>query len=313
MQLAIVAPCYNEQEVLPETSRRLLDVLERLAGEGLGCCSGRGAPSVVGRGLARESPGVDQMDQQARPLDMAEEVQPQAAALVGALVALVARRGEVLEQLARQIEAKGGRARAVPCDVTDPEAVAAALERVRQELGEPDILVNAAGIGVWKPFAEIPVDAHRAMMDVNYWGAFHWIRAVLPGMRARKRGRVVNVSSTSVREPIANLVLPAVQLFQATMGIGGLLAVAGGLAYILIAVVTVFFGRPFRPEETFDRSGVPQGIWKLPRQVHTGSEVAVLHAAGTPGTLRLVYIFFACFVLYYFANWKILSFLWKVG
>jgi cytochrome c oxidase subunit I len=106
---------------------------------------------------------------------------------------------------------------------------------------------------------------------------------------------------------------PAVQLFQATMGIGGLLAIAGGLAYILIAVVSVFFGRPFRLADSHDRSGVPQGIWNLPKQVHEGSAVAAVHATGTPGTMILVFVFFACFVLYYFANWKILSFLWKVG
>jgi cytochrome c oxidase subunit 1 len=106
---------------------------------------------------------------------------------------------------------------------------------------------------------------------------------------------------------------PAVQLFQATMGIGGLLAIAGGLAYILIAVVTVFFGRPFRPGDAHDASGVPPGVWKLPRQTYEGAQVAAAHRTGTPGTLALVFIFFACFVLYYFANWKILSFLWKVG
>jgi cytochrome c oxidase subunit 1 len=106
---------------------------------------------------------------------------------------------------------------------------------------------------------------------------------------------------------------PAVQLFQATMGIGGLLAIAGGLAYILIAVATVFFGRPFRLADSHDTSGVPQGVWRLPRQTHEGAQVAAVHRAGTPGTLVLVFIFFACFVLYYFANWKILSFLWKVG
>jgi cytochrome c oxidase subunit 1 len=106
---------------------------------------------------------------------------------------------------------------------------------------------------------------------------------------------------------------PAVQLFQATMGIGGLLAVAGGLAYIVIAVVTVFFGRPFRLADSHDSSGVPQGVWRLPRQTHEGAQVAAVHRTGTPGTLVLVFIFFACFVLYYFANWKILSFLWKVG
>jgi cytochrome c oxidase subunit I len=106
---------------------------------------------------------------------------------------------------------------------------------------------------------------------------------------------------------------PAVQLFQATMGIGGLLAILGGLAYIVIAVVTVFFGRPFRPGDSGDASGVPQGIRTLPRQIHEGAAVAAVHRTGTPGTVVLVLIFFAAFILYYFANWKILSFLWKVG
>jgi cytochrome c oxidase subunit 1 len=106
---------------------------------------------------------------------------------------------------------------------------------------------------------------------------------------------------------------PAVQLFQATMGIGGLLAIAGGLAYIAIAVVSVFFGRPFHPADTADRSGVPQGIWNLPKQMHEGAAAAAVHERGAPGTMILVFIFFGCFVLYYFANWKILSFLWKVG
>jgi cytochrome c oxidase subunit 1 len=106
---------------------------------------------------------------------------------------------------------------------------------------------------------------------------------------------------------------PVVQLFQASMGLGGLLAIVGGLAYILIAVTSVFFGRPFRLSDAGDRSGVPQGVWRLPRQVHEGPSVAEVHRMGTPGTLVLVLIFFGCFILYYFANWKILSFVWKVG
>ena len=105
---------------------------------------------------------------------------------------------------------------------------------------------------------------------------------------------------------------PAVQMFQATMGLGGLLAIVGGLMYIVIAVVTVFFGRPFRPEDR-DPSGVPPGVWRLPQQVHEGPAAAAIHRTGAPGTIVLVFIFFGCFVLYYFANWKILSFLWKVG
>src|SRR6516164_3261247 len=93
---------------------------------------------------------------------------------------------------------------------------------------------------------------------------------------------------------------PVVQLFQATMGLGGLLAIVGGLAYILIAVTSVFFGRPFRLSEAGGASGVPQGVWRLPRQVHEGPSVAEVHRLGTPGTLVLVFIFFGCFVLYYF-------------
>ena len=84
-------------------------------------------------------------------------------------------------------------------------------------------------------------------------------------------------------------------------------------AISLIAVVTVFFGRPFQPAGAHDTSGVPQGVWKLPQQMHAGPAVAATFRRGTPGTMVLVFIFFAAFVLYYSANWKMLSFLWKVG
>ncbi len=115
----------------------------------------------------------------------------------GASVALVARRQELLEEVAKEARALvgGGSVLAMPSDVGDPAQVSASLDLIRERLGEPDILVNAAGIGIWKRFAEVTDAEHRAMMRVNYWGAFHWIRQVLPGMRERRRGRIVNVSS----------------------------------------------------------------------------------------------------------------------
>lgn len=107
---------------------------------------------------------------------------------------------------------------------------------------------------------------------------------------------------------------PVVDFFQATFGIGGLTAATGVLMFVLIAVVSVFFGKPIRDEDfSIPGPGIPQGITKLPAQVHSGAPVEAVHKRGAQGTVILVGIFLLCFVLYYFTNWKILSFLWKVG
>lgn len=101
---------------------------------------------------------------------------------------------------------------------------------------------------------------------------------------------------------------------QAIMGIGGLIAVVGVLAFIAIAVVTVFFGTAITDGDIkAGASGIPSGVLKLPVQAHKGPQVVAAHQQGTPGTMILVFIFFVCFVLYYFTNWKALSFLWKIG
>jgi short-subunit dehydrogenase len=115
----------------------------------------------------------------------------------GAAVALVARRREELEAVAGEIRSRGGRAEAFPCDVSDPAAVALTAVEVRRQLGPIEILVNSAGLAVWRPFAAISDPEHRAMMAVNYWGTFQWIRAVLPEMRERRRGSIVNVAAGS--------------------------------------------------------------------------------------------------------------------
>lgn len=115
----------------------------------------------------------------------------------GADVALVARREPLLRELAAEIHTMGQRALVVPADVGAREEVYAAYGTIVESLGVPDILVNSAGIGIWKPFMVISEAEHRAMMDVNYWGVFHWTRCVLPDMRKRGRGHIVNVSSAA--------------------------------------------------------------------------------------------------------------------
>lgn len=107
---------------------------------------------------------------------------------------------------------------------------------------------------------------------------------------------------------------PAVYIVQTIFGIGGLLAAVGAIAFVIIAVVTVFFGKPMTEESIkAGASGIPQGILKLPNQIHSGPHVSQAHNVGARGTMVLVFIFLGCFVLYYFVNWKILSFLWKIG
>lgn len=107
---------------------------------------------------------------------------------------------------------------------------------------------------------------------------------------------------------------PAVYIVQTIFGIGGLLAAVGALSFVIIAVVTVFFGKPMNEEAIrTGASGIPQGILKLPNQIHTGPHVSQTHNVGARGTMVLVFIFLGCFILYYFVNWKILSFLWKIG
>jgi cytochrome c oxidase subunit 1 len=114
---------------------------------------------------------------------------------------------------------------------------------------------------------------------------------------------------------------PAVDLFLAIMGIGGVIAVIGALSFILIAVKSVFFGEPVTEiVRGPDVAGLPPGLTSPPIHAPNVDELnEALHApkrgiaGATPGTLALVGVFLLAFMLYYFANWKLLSFLWKIG
>ena len=88
---------------------------------------------------------------------------------------------------------------AVPCDVTDSGAVKQAHQQVEKVLGPVDILVNNAGI-LSNDKAETTSDAEwRRVMAVNLDGAFYWSRAVLPGMKQRQWGRIINVGSLAAK------------------------------------------------------------------------------------------------------------------
>jgi cytochrome c oxidase subunit 1 len=114
---------------------------------------------------------------------------------------------------------------------------------------------------------------------------------------------------------------PAVDVILAIMAIGGLLAATGALLFIAIAVVSVFFGEPVGTiVKGVAVAGIPQGLTNPPtHSADVNERNAKLHADAkgwmgpTPGTIVLVFVFLAAFILYFFVNWKALSFVWRIG
>ncbi|SHF38704.1 hypothetical protein SAMN05443144_10828 [Fodinibius roseus] len=115
----------------------------------------------------------------------------------GARVILVARDRDKLREAANEIMNRNGEAHALICDVADGEMVRRICREIVKLYGNPDILINSAGFGVWKPFMDITEEEHRQMMDVNYWGTYYFIRELLPSMIEKKSGKIVNISSGS--------------------------------------------------------------------------------------------------------------------
>lgn len=117
----------------------------------------------------------------------------------GARVAVLDRSLEAAEQVAAQIRDSGGEAAAFACDITDRVAVNAAVAAVEAQLGEIDVLVNNAGWDVFRPFLKTEPAQWEQLIAINLTGALHMHHAVLPGMAARKRGRIVNIASDAAR------------------------------------------------------------------------------------------------------------------
>jgi len=113
----------------------------------------------------------------------------------GADIAILDRKAEGAETVARQARDLGRRGLAVVADVSDETQVGAAMARIFGELGEPDILVNNAGIDTTSTVEEMPTEMWDEMIRINLRSVFLCTRAVLPAMRRKGYGRIVNISS----------------------------------------------------------------------------------------------------------------------
>jgi 2-hydroxycyclohexanecarboxyl-CoA dehydrogenase len=117
----------------------------------------------------------------------------------GARVAVLDRDLEAAGKVAAAIRDDGDMAQAFPCDITDRGGVDAAVAATEAALGPVDVLVNNAGWDIFKPFTKTEPAEWAKLIAINLTGAMHMHHAVLPGMVARRKGRIVNIASDAAR------------------------------------------------------------------------------------------------------------------
>ncbi|WP_165230501.1 SDR family NAD(P)-dependent oxidoreductase [Aquisphaera insulae] len=113
----------------------------------------------------------------------------------GARLAICARDVDELERARQDLAGRGAEVLAVPCDLTEPDQIRRLVGEVRAHYGHIDILVNNAGIIQVRPFETTTTEDFDRAMKTHFWAPLHAILEVLPEMRSRKSGRIVNIAS----------------------------------------------------------------------------------------------------------------------
>ena len=124
----------------------------------------------------------------------------------GARVTLAARTRQQIDAAAAEIEARGGKALAIAADVTDSTAVSRAVAAASERFGPVSVLVNNAGIpDPYGPIGDLDPLQWWATQKVHVLGPLLFMRAVIPAMRARGSGRIINIVSSAGLQPIPNM------------------------------------------------------------------------------------------------------------
>ena len=123
-----------------------------------------------------------------------------ALGMQGAEVVLAARSADRLAEAVAGLEAEGITAQAAPCDLADPEA----LVQLAKQAGAVDIVVNAAGVNLRQPYAEVTPAAFDLHIALHLRAPFFLVQALAPGMAARGWGRVLNIASLQSQRAFPN-------------------------------------------------------------------------------------------------------------
>lgn len=141
-------------------------------------------------------------------------------AAAGAEVIVVARRAKQLERVVTEIEAEGGTAHAMACDLSDLDAIRALAAEIVDRYGAPEVLVNNAGHSIRRPIADQFDRMHdfQRVMQVNYFGAVQLTLALLPAMLEQGSGRIINIGTWGVpmrSGPLFSAYLPSKTALEA--------------------------------------------------------------------------------------------------
>jgi NADP-dependent 3-hydroxy acid dehydrogenase YdfG len=222
---------------------------------------------------------------------MAERQSPRVAAVVGVgaglgaalarrfaagyAVALVARGKEKLDALADEITTAGGRALAVPADVSKADEIAPAVERIGRELGDVDVLLYNAAMRPFGRLMETKPSTFETTWRVNAFGAFLWSQAVVPAMLAKGQGTILFTGATAGTKPFATSAAFGPAKF-ALRGLAQVMARDFGPQGIHVAYVNVDgaidmpFIRRLRPQLTADDmlspAAIAESYWHLAHQ-----------------------------------------------
>jgi short-subunit dehydrogenase len=123
----------------------------------------------------------------------------------GAKLVICARNATDLERARQDLVERGADVAAIPCDVTDREQVSDLVREGEGRFGGIDVLVNNAGAISVGPMEVMTLEDYEEVMNIHFWGPLHTTLAVLPGMKARGHGRIVNIASIGGKVPAPHL------------------------------------------------------------------------------------------------------------
>ena len=209
----------------------------------------------------------------------------------GANLVLCARTEATLDAAATGIKEMGAEVLAVPTDLTRVGEIDSLATSALEKFGTIDILVNNAGGPPSGPFDDLAEEDWRHAVDLTLMSAVELTRRLLPGMRAQKWGRVINVTSTSVKQPVNGLMLSN-SLRSAVVGWAKTLANEVGPDQILINNVCPGHTTTARLEELAQAASSRQGL-SVAEVYASWEQLSPLRRLGKPHELANLVVFLA--------------------